>query len=242
MSSSPLNFLLKDLSIEHINALPIISEDFQFKFKGWYFFICPISGIIKIQIVRKDDTEYLTNLSVKRFLGFKAFYVIGLEHHDDFSKLYNIAQDYFINIQSEAVRIFSKNKIMIKDEGVYDLDLVALTYNHVNNDGDKMYYVFNGIDSTVFDLYYNHVSTTEIDQYLNDPFYVFNYGLDGFIVYKHFLDRLDVPTLKVNRKYKCKVGYITRNLSLQETQLAITEIYTCNTWVKIKLPYFKFKK
>lgn len=210
--------LIKTLTIENILSKPEVDSNFKFEKTGWYFFISPLSGILRIKIIKHPNIE---STDLTSFLKSRLLIIIGCESFSEFSNLYKFACDNLdvINeLQRKSITVVGKNKIHISEPGIYKLKLLANTTSYTNT---NPYYLFNGIDSQVFEFYLDNLnSLTDPDHYLNNPFYYFMYDLDGFMIYEEYVD----DNLKIGKTYECKVDYISRN-SLFSKQLAIKKIY-----------------
>ncbi len=219
--------LINWITIENIQSKPVVDKDFRFNRIGWYFFISPISGILKIKIIKSrqsaNDTSFL------RFLNFKLLIIIGCEGRDDFFELYSFMShnlDILNELQKRAIEVIVGNKVQISNPGIYELKLIMRTVNYVNDSNYGPYYLFNAIDASIIIFYLNRLNSTLriVDKYLNDPFYDFMYDLDGFMIYEQYLDEDIIKSLKIGETYKCKVDFISRN-SLVDRQLAVKKIY-----------------
>jgi hypothetical protein len=216
--------LINWITIENIQSKPAIGEDFKFDRIGWYFFISPISGIIKIKIIKTLQST-ASETSLLRFTNFKLLVIIGRNDKGDLFKLYKFTSDnleLLNELQKKAIEVIGGNKVQISSPGTYKLQLIMKTVNYINNSKFGPYYLFNAIDASVVSFYLHRLSSTlrNVDKYVNDPFYYFMYDLDGFMIYEQYLDDDIKKSLKIGRTYECKVDFINRN-SLVDKQLAI---------------------
>jgi len=211
--------LINSLTIQNLLSKPKVDLDFKFDKTGWYFFISPVSGILKIKIIRPEN---IGDTDLTRFLKWQLLVIIGCDSPFDFSTLYNFALlnlDILNELQTQSINTIWKSKVHIYEPGIYKLKLLQNTISFTNDDP---YYLFDAIDAGILNFYLDKLNSTikNVDDYLNDPFYYFMYDLDGFMIYEKYVD----DKLKVGQTYECKVDYISRNSSFSR-QLAIKKIY-----------------
>lgn len=223
--------LIDSISFKSILSQPKFDDDFKFDKTGWYFFVCPVSGILRIKIIRDINKPY-ENIDLKRLFNHRLLVAVVCENPLDFSKMYQLVCDdleMLNGLQKQIITIVGQNKIHINTPGVYNLKLVEDTARHpeqitIGNYGD--YYLFNGIDNNVLTFHINNLNSTsrQVDDYLNDPFYYFMYDLDGFMIHRQYVDDDIIKALKIGKVYECKIDFINRN-SIVNRQLAIRRIY-----------------
>ena len=202
-------------SVEVISQLRTIDRAFTFKESGWYLFVSPISGVIKIKIIRNNHKDFDENNDVERFINFKLIGVLELEDDRDYYEMFRYIADginELNELQRHIIKLIGMSKIQIHKPGYYNLQLTQETVNYVNYwkyKDTKSYYLFNGIESSLLSFYLKNLTENErkFDEYLNDPFYDFMYNLDGFFIHKYRLPQTVVSRLAIGAIYKCIIDY-----------------------------------